>query len=160
MKYWIALGSFLCLLLTISSCTETAETSTPTPENVILKLVNESRTTGCNCGNTAYPAVSAVTWNDVLEETAQAHSKDMENEGRMSHSGSDGSGPGDRITQAGYTWRTYGENVAEGYSSAESVVQAWLNSEGHCKNMMNGNFEEMGVAASGSYWTQVLATSR
>ena len=78
----------------------------------------------------------------------------------LSHQGSDGSDAGDRITQAGYTWQTYGENIAEGYTSEEAVIKGWLESEGHCQNIMNGAFTEMGVATSGSYWTQVFGTPR
>jgi uncharacterized protein YkwD len=74
----------------------------------------------------------------------------------MSHTGSDGSSPGDRITRAGYDWRTYGENVAYGYPTPESVMAGWMSSPGHKANILNCAFKEIGVgmAKDGYYWTQ------
>jgi uncharacterized protein YkwD len=72
----------------------------------------------------------------------------------FSHTGLDGSNAGQRITLAGYTWAAYGENIAMGYSSEQAVMNGWLNSEGHCRNIMNGKFKEMGAGRDGNYWTQ------
>ena len=49
------------------------------------------------------------------------------------------------------------ENIANGYASEQSVMNGWLGSEGHCKNIMNGSFKEMGAGREGNYWTQILA---
>lgn len=165
MKIWLI--AFSTLLLFITGCTKSedndlipTEPAEPTTEEILLKLVNDARTTGCNCGNTPYPAVPAVTWSDLLEDAAQAHSDDMNDNSSFSHQGSDGSSAGDRITRAGYNWSRYGENIARGYPDEEAVINGWLNSEGHCKNIMNADFTEMAVAKSGSYWTQVLGKAR
>lgn len=165
MKIWLVY--FSLLLLFITGCTKSedsefnpSEPAEPTTEEILLQLVNDVRTTGCTCGNTPYPPVAAVTWNDLLEDAAKVHSDDMNDNNSFSHRGSDGSTAGDRITQAGYNWRTYGENIARGYPDEEAVIRGWLASEGHCKNIMNDNFTEMAVAKSGSYWTQVLAKAR
>ena len=123
----------------------------------LLKLVNEARSTGCNCGDTYYPPVDVVVWSDQLEQAAQNHSNDMNEHDNLSHTGSDGSLPGDRLNSIGYSWWTYGENIALGYSSEKAAVEGWLDSPGHCANIMNGDMTEMGVATSGSYWTMVLA---
>jgi len=68
---------------------------------------------------------------------------------------------------AGYRWQQIGENIAAGQGSAEQVVAGWLASPGHCANIMNPGFTEMGAAyatseggAAGSYWTQVFGTPR
>ena len=50
------------------------------------------------------------------------------------------------MRRAGYVWRSVGENVAAGQPDAETVVKAWLDSPGHCENIMSPNFREMGVA--------------
>ena len=84
---------------------------------------------------------------------------EMEEKKRFNHTSNDGRKPGTRITDAGYAWKTYGENIAFGYSSEKSVVDGWLSSTGHCSNIMNESFREMGVGKSGMYWTQELATS-
>jgi len=123
-------------------------------KTVLLKFVNDARKKGCNCGNTYYAPAPALTWNDRLEEAALAHSKDMFQNKYFSHTGSDGTSSGERISNAGYTWRWFGENIAEGYSAEKDVVDGWLHSPGHCANIMNKNYKEMGVARIGDYWTQ------
>ncbi|MGW3623680.1 CAP domain-containing protein [Streptomyces sp. NPDC000880] len=120
---------------------------------LVLKLVNSERSkAGC----------SPLVMNAKLTKAAQDHSKDMASHRNMSHTGSDGSSPGDRITRAGYTWSTYGENVAYGYSTPESVMAGWMASPGHKRNILNCAFKEIGVglAQPGNYWTQDFGTAR
>jgi len=130
-----------------------AESSTIN-KTVLLQLVNDARKKGCNCGNTYYAPVTALTWNDVLEKAAYNHSSDMSRKKFLSHTGSNGSGSGERITSAGYNWKFYGENIAKGHKTEKEVVKGWLSSPGHCANIMNKNYREMGVAKVGDYWTQ------
>ena len=83
----------------------------------------------------------------------------------FSHTGLDGSSAGTRITRAGYTWRSYGENIAYGYSTAERVMEGWMNSSGHRANILKNNFTDIGVGyASDSrgriYAVQVFGTPR
>jgi len=122
----------------------------------ILQLVNSVRQSGCNCGNTAMPPVAVVTWNDKLAKAAFDHSVEMKSNDFFSHTGLNGSNAGQRIAAAGYAWKTYGENIARGYNSEQAVVNGWLSSEGHCKNIMGANFKEMGVGRQGDYWTQLF----
>jgi len=72
----------------------------------------------------------------------------------FSHTSQDGANGGSRIVAAGYKWTHYGENIAFGYGSEQSVVAGWISSLGHCTNIMNKSFKEMGVARAGDYWTQ------
>lgn len=123
-------------------------------KTVLLNLVNDARKKGCNCGNTYYAPVPSLTWNDQLEKAAYDHSNDMFQKKYFSHIGSDGSGAGERISSIGYNWKFYGENIGEGYQSEQEIVKGWLNSPGHCANIMNRNFKEFGVARVGDYWTQ------
>lgn len=141
--------------LKVSPETETPSTGTITVNNAtLLQLVNAVRQSGCNCGSTVMPPVRAVTWNNQLATAAFNHSNDMYSNDYFSHTGLNGSNPGDRITAAGYTWRAYGENIAKGYTSEQSVIDGWIRSEGHCKNIMNSFVKEMGVARAGNFWTQ------
>lgn len=153
----------ITLTVTWFSCTSSSDYPN-VPENIdqqeLLNLVNQVRQNGCNCGDEYFPPVNPVVWNDTLEKAAQNHSDDMDKKGFFSHTGSDGSSAGDRITDVGYFWSTYGENIAAGYSSEQTVIQGWLDSDGHCKNIMNGNFTEMGIATKGAYWTQVFAAKK
>ncbi|MFQ6143081.1 CAP domain-containing protein [Streptomyces seoulensis] len=119
----------------------------------VVQLVNAERAkVGC----------SPLTLNATLTKAAQAHSDDMAAHQNMSHTGSDGSAPGDRITGAGYIWSSYGENVAYGYATPEAVMAGWMASPGHKANILNCSFKEIGVglAQPGSYWTQDFGTAR
>jgi uncharacterized protein YkwD len=87
--------------------------------------------------------------------------------GVMTHRGSDGSNAGERVSRAGYSWRAYGENVAAGQADADAVVESWLDSPGHCTNIMGEQFREMGVAFELApqsplriLWAQVFAAPR
>ncbi|MFD9357533.1 CAP domain-containing protein [Streptomyces sp. NPDC060031] len=119
----------------------------------VLSLVNQERSAaGC----------SALTLNEKLTKAAQDHSEDMAAHGNMSHTGSDGSDPGGRITRAGYAWGTYGENVAYGYGTPEKVMEGWMNSPGHRENILNCSFKEIGIglAQPNHYWTQDFGATR
>jgi uncharacterized protein YkwD len=123
-------------------------------KTVLLQLVNDARKKGCNCGETYYAAAAALTWNDQLEKAAYNHSNDMYQQKYFSHTGSDGSGSGERISRVGYNWKYFGENIAAGFPTEREVVAGWLSSPGHCANIMNKNYSEMGVAKVGDFWTQ------
>lgn len=130
-------------------------------ENQVLTLVNQKRAAGATCGGVYKPPVAALTLDTKLRCAARKHSKDMGDNNFFSHTGSNGSTPWQRITSAGYTYTAAGENIAAGHSTALSVVNGWMASTGHCNNIMNGAYKNLGVgyyARSGStythYWTQ------
>ncbi|MFC4211498.1 CAP domain-containing protein [Pedobacter lithocola] len=167
--------AFLILLflsISITSCKKNSlaiDTSNEKPLNtrlavntnlnndLLLKLVNDVRKAGCKCGSSIMPSVAPLAWNNLLAAAALAHSKDMNANNYFSHTSLDGKNAGMRITAAGYQWTTYGENIAAGQPNEQAVFDAWINSEGHCKNIMNANFKEMAVAKDGRYWTQEFA---
>lgn len=133
-----------------------------------LDAVNQARSVSRMCGSTPSPAAPPVAWNDDLAVAAYLHSEDMALNGFFDHIGSDGSTPGERITRQGYDWWTYGENIAVVSPTVSAVVEGWFASEGHCRNIMNPSFEEIGAAiAEGPfqgnpaalYWTFDLASS-
>ena len=152
------------ILFTVSSCDKDAEFD---PKNVtavdsinignMITEVNKFRSSGCNCGSEAYPPVPALVWNSALETAAVVHAMDMNGAKNLSHTGSDGSDVGVRVTNQGYVWSAVGENIAQGPTTEQQVVQGWIASPEHCKNIMNATFTEMGAARSGTYWAQVLA---
>ncbi|HEV3164612.1 MAG TPA: CAP domain-containing protein [Isosphaeraceae bacterium] len=81
----------------------------------------------------------------ALQAAAEQHARDMAAQGKMSHKGSDGSTPEARIKQAGYAYQTAGENVAAGQTTVAEVMQTWMNSPPHKKNIL-GQFSEIGAA--------------
>jgi uncharacterized protein YkwD len=127
-------------------------------KTMMLRLVNEVRKKGCQCGGTYYYPAPELLWSDQLEEAAVQHSNDMNRRNYFAHIAPDGSNAGVRIERTGYPWKIYGENIAEGYVSELDVLDGWLKSPGHCRNIMNPKFREMGVARTGDYWTQEFGT--
>lgn len=93
----------------------------------------------------------------ALENAAQKHSDDQARMRSMTHTGSDGSSPGDRVSRAGYNWNGVAENVAYGYSDEEECMRQWMNSPGHRENIL-GDYTHFGSAVSKSggtpYYTQ------
>ena len=81
----------------------------------------------------------------LLEVAAKGHARDMADRDLMTHDGSDGSTPSQRIVRAGYHYLTSGENVAKGYKTVPVVMQGWMDSPPHRKNVL-GDFTEIGVA--------------
>lgn len=133
----------------------------------VLMLVNQARAHARACGARSYAAAAPLRLNESLSKAAQLHAEDMARHGRMSHTGSDGSTPAQRLTRQGYRWKMVGENVAAGADSARSVMSGWLQSPGHCSNIMNPDFTEMGLAFAinhqdefAVYWSQSFATPR
>jgi hypothetical protein len=140
----------------------------PDAGRIILDAVNAARATPRSCGDQRFGAAPPVTWNDQLADAALAHSAEMAQHHYFSHRGRDGGEVGDRARQAGYNWRRIGENIASGLPSPEEAVAGWLASPGHCANLMNPGFTEMGAAyainpaseTGAAYWTQVFGTPR
>ena len=128
----------------------------------MLTLVNDARAVARDCGADFAAAQPPLAWNCLLDQAAAGHSQSMADNDFHAHiSPVDGSNPGDRIADVGYNPRAWGENIAAGYPDEEAVVEAWLDSPGHCLNIMNGTFTELGAAQAenpastyGIYWTQ------
>lgn len=142
------------------SCMSSCVTDEPLDEPLInptLDLVNKVRKEGCVCGIDTMPAVPVLTWNDSLARAAEDHSLDMSTNKFLSHSSTDGRNPGDRIRGTGYQWDAYAENIAKDETTQQEVMDLWLNSENHCKNIMKANVTEMGAGKTGEYWVQVFA---
>jgi uncharacterized protein YkwD len=109
-------------------------------------------------------SAAPVTFDARLGVAAQTHAEDMLANNYFSHTGLNGSSAGDRVTTAGYEWRTWGENIAQGQSSQTAVLTAWTNSPGHHANNINPNFEDFGLGKAGTgsnaRWVLVLAAER
>jgi uncharacterized protein YkwD len=136
-------------------------------ERRVLALVNEARAKPRRCGGQLHAAARPLALDATLGVAALAHARDMARHGRMAHEGSDGSTAAERVTRAGYAWRFVAENVAAGDTTADAVMKTWLESPGHCANLMSPDARDMGVAYAfdpgspkGTYWAQVFAARR
>ncbi len=123
-----------------------------TEELAVIDLANQAR---------AANGAGALTCDALMAQAARKHSQDMCNQGYFSHQGLDGRSPFDRMRDEGVTFGTAGENIAQGQRDAAAVHNAWMNSSGHRRNILNGAFGRIGVGleecAGRMYWTQVFA---
>ena len=132
----------------------------------VYMLVNRARVHSRDCGRTAFPAAPPLSASRALERAAEDHALDMARFRYFDHTGGDGSAPKERMMRRGYTPRLIGENIAYGPESAEEVVAGWLQSSGHCENIMDARFRDTGIAfavdrASGAvYWVQDFGEPR
>ena len=130
----------------------------------VLELVNQARATGGDCGSQgSFPASGALALEGSLMCAARVHSKDMADNNYFDHDNLQGNGPGWRMGQAGYAGNGWGENIAAGYGDPQAVVDGWLDSDGHCANMLNPSFSKIGIGYAfqsssdyGNYWTQTF----
>lgn len=134
-------------------------------EDQILTLTNQARARGANCGGRQYPPAPPLTMNAQLRRAAQLHSQDMIARRFFDHNNPSGQTPFDRMRAQGYAGSYMGENIAAGNDNAPATMNQWMNSPGHCTNIMNPNYRELGVGyAFGAssqyrhYWTQNFGT--
>lgn len=140
-----------------NTTTTITATSTFSPANqdeeLMLSLVNEVRQEN-GTGN--------VTWCPALVRSSRAHSEDMSVQNYFDHASPDGGTIGTRASDAGYKYKTVGENIAFGQRDVKEVMEAWIDSPGHFENLISSNFEHFGYAqvdgrldgSPGKFWTQ------
>jgi uncharacterized protein YkwD len=126
----------------------------------VLDLVNAARAHGRRCGRESFAAAPPLRPSVQLQKAATSHARDMATHNYFDHHAPDGSEPRDRVRRTGYRWSLIGENIAFGPATAEEVVAGWLASPGHCTNIMDRRFRDLGVGiATGRkrghiYWVQ------
>ena len=133
----------------------------PPPAVVQVTDVQQSVVDSVN-SHRARAGQGALSIDSRLTAAAQGHSDYMAREQIMAHAGAGSTDGGQRISNAGYRWTTWGENVAAGQKTPADVMAAWMNSSGHRANILQNRVAHIGVAATeGSngvvYWTMVLA---
>lgn len=149
-----------------SSSPGSVDTDTPPAGMVgeLFTLVNQVRAQGRECGTDWMPTVDPLAYDSRLAQAAQAHADDMNLNNYFEHDSLDGRTFSDRIRRAGYSGNAAGENIAMGFQTATEVMSAWLDSPGHCLNIMDPDFDDMGLglASQGdtdysaplTYWVQ------
>jgi len=138
-----------------------------TAGKAVLAEVNRARAQGRTCGTRRFAATAPLRWNPALANAALAHSQDMASRNYFAHSAPGGGSVAERVAKQGYGWTGIGENIAAGAGSVSQAMQGWLASPGHCANLMNPEFTEMGAAYAlnprsthSLYWTQVFGRPR
>jgi len=133
---------------------------------MVISETNDVRSTQTDCGSEGVKsAAPSLQGNRELHRAAQAHADDMAMNDFISHTGSDGSDFATRIRRTNFSGNPVAENVAAGNSSASATVQQWVDSDGHCKNLMLQRANRIGVGVAnnpmstyGWYWVQVFGS--
>lgn len=108
-------------------------------EQKLFELINEERQDR---------GLSLVSFSQDLSQLARAHSKDMASRGRISHSSTDGRSYQDRVVNEGFYFIALGENVAFSNSFQPGLIhQKLMESQGHRENILDPNFDEVGIGA-------------
>lgn len=124
-----------------------ADSSLNAFEKEVVELTNKER---------AKQGLKALSVDSKLSKSARAKSQDMKDKNYFSHTSPTYGSPFDQMKQFGITYKSAGENIAQGQRSPQEVVTAWMNSEGHRANILNKSYTHIGVGyvKSGNYWTQ------
>ncbi|MGR3777391.1 serine protease [Bacillus cereus] len=120
-------------------------------EQRVVELTNAERT------KQGLPALKIDT---ELSKVARIKSEDMQKNNYFDHNSPTYGSPFDMMKKFGISYKSAGENIAQGQRTPEEVVQAWMNSAGHRANILNSGFTHIGVGyvESGNYWTQQFIT--
>ncbi len=163
----LRLWAFAVVALLVACTTPTGASSAADETSVdpviarLIEQVNRHRRTA---------GLAPVVAERRLESAASRHSATMAKDGFISHDSPNGAGLADRLAAAGYPYGTAAENVAGGFRSPEAVVESWMASAGHRRNILHPDVSEAGVGylfvddppadAFISYWTLILGTPR
>lgn len=160
---------------------EPTATYTPVPTNTPLPTDTPGSSSCSPAGNSSYEATLIGLINDArqaqglpplsqqsqLTAAARVHSNDMACNDFISHTGSDGSRPADRVTAQGYSYSWVGENIFAGSSSPQTAFEWWMNSDPHRDNILHSSYTEIGIGYSylegsryRSHYTAVFARPR
>ncbi len=117
----------------------------------VLKLVNQER---------AAAGVEALTLDTALNKVAEDRAKELAQ--KFSHTRPDGRDCFTALTEAGIVYSSCGENIAMGQSTADEVVDSWMNSDGHRANILSSDYTKMGLGYyydkenNQHYWAQLF----
>ena len=125
------------------------DTSVTSYEEQVVDLVNEVRVQN---------GLQKLSANWQLSRVARYKSQDMHDKKYFSHTSPTYGSPFDMIKSFNITYRSAGENIAQGYKTPQAVMNGWMNSSGHRANILNASYTEIGVGyvADGNYWTQMF----
>ena len=120
-------------------------------EQRVVELTNAER---------AKQGLPALKVDAELSKVARIKSEDMQKNNYFDHNSPTYGSPFDMMKKFGISYKSAGENIAQGQRTPEEVVQAWMNSEGHRANILNSGYTHIGVGyvESGNYWTQQFIT--
>ncbi len=167
-QYWVVIASTAATAAAAAPARPPLladQSQTSTVALRVLDEVNAVRARGTRCGERSFGPAPPLQLSGMLGSAASAHAVDMAQHDYFEHVDLSGHSPADRVRATGYRDKLVGENIAYGPASADEAVAGWLHSPGHCANIMDSRFVQMGLAYApgqgtrrGLYWDQGLAT--
>jgi uncharacterized YkwD family protein len=132
-----------------SNSTESSDYEVSAYEQEVLELTNAER---------AKQGLEPLTLDTELSKVARIKSEDMQKNNYFSHTSPTYGSPFDMMKQFGISYRAAAENIAMGQRTPEEVVNAWMNSDGHRKNILSSSYTHIGIGyvENGNYWTQMF----
>lgn len=153
-----ALFSAVALSLTLATSSLAEPAATPMNSAWLVQgVVEQTNQQRANAG------LASLRWNNELAVAASDYALELASTGYFAHNTPEGTTPVSRSVAAGYPsfpWGTYvGENLAKGFDSPGEVMQGWMNSEGHRRNVLLPDYIEIGVGVAAApdgtlYWVQ------
>jgi uncharacterized YkwD family protein len=130
-----------------SASTNSNSSSVSQFEQKVIELTNAER---------AKEGLKALQADTKLMQSARLKSDDMAKNNYFDHTSPTYGSPFDQMKSLGISYKSAGENIAQGQKTPQEVVQAWMDSPGHRANIMNASYTHIGVgySANGNYWTQ------
>ncbi len=130
-----------------STSTNSNSSSVSQFEQKVIELTNAER---------AKEGLKALQADTKLMQSARLKSDDMAKNNYFDHTSPTYGSPFDQMKSLGISYKSAGENIAQGQKTPQEVVQAWMDSPGHRANIMNASYTHIGVgySANGNYWTQ------
>ncbi|WP_207669754.1 CAP domain-containing protein [Cellulosilyticum sp. WCF-2] len=131
------------------STTDTDVSTQTAYENKVLELVNAER---------AKQGLKPLEMDESVRNVARLKSQDMKKNNYFSHTSPTYGTPFEMLKKYGISYKSAGENIAQGYQTPEQVVKGWMNSSGHRANILNASYTHIGIGyeADGNYWTQMF----
>jgi uncharacterized protein YkwD len=133
--------------------TPVGATSRQATKDAVVCLINRQR---------AARGLPALRESRRLDRSSQGWTNTMVATGAFTH----GADFAARISAVGFAWRAAGENIATGFLTPRAVVNAWMGSTGHCQNILNPSYSDVGTGVvhrnvgfkgNGATWTQDFA---
>lgn len=136
-------------------------------EDAVLAATNAHRAAGATCGTEVFAAAPPLEMDELVRLAARLHSQDMATQDFFEHTSLDGRTFEDRMSATGFSGAApWGENIAAGTATPDGVVRGWMESPGHCANIMSPSYRVIGIGYAfdagstfGHYWTQDFAAS-
>lgn len=146
-KFWLLQTSKVALILLLWTPEHSNAQEVSQDIEEIIHVINDIRSEGYQCGDTYYAPAEPLVWDDDLAKAADLHVKDMIIRGYFAHKSPDGERAFGRVADVTDRFRDIRENIARGSKDDIGALAGWMESPGHCANIMQPQITHVGLAA-------------